>query len=99
MITEALRWKFPATKKQREAEVFAHHQPLFPSHMALSRTNPQVPEVLCKNHSFSHSTASSGFNFCLYTAGFANKRPIWYLHSFSFIANKICSAQFIVGLC
>lgn len=70
MITEALRWKFPEAKEQREIEVFFQQFLPLP-YVALRRINPQVPEVLCKNHSFSyhHSKyAASVLNFCLYTS-------------------------------
>ena len=70
MITEALRWKFPAAKEQREIEVvFQQSLSLSLSYTAVRRINLRVPEVLCKNHSFSycHSEyASSVLNFCLY---------------------------------
>lgn len=54
MITEALRWKFPAAKEQKQIEAF-FQQSLPLLYVALRRINPRVPEVLCKNHYFSYT--------------------------------------------
>lgn len=75
MITEALRWKFPAAKEQKQIEVF-FQQSLPLLYVALRRINPWVPEVLCKNRSFSYTTQNKA-HLSLISAFYTSYIPVF----------------------